>query len=375
MIRLAFLGVILLGGLIAFAGFYLVRGSETTLLDVPQLAQPDPTPTPPVVPIVAEAERLYFLQGVDLDQGSIALVLFNLGSDPLIVRDIDVIKAAQDGAFVNMMGPDGQPTGQFIPATIAAPPEGAPQVLIAQIYRDDGLIGTVSCVISACGSFADTPDINYAGLRATAAPIQRIADRFDSHADYLSTIDAIAADPFFMLLHARPQTDFPQPRNAASMQIQLPTVIAPTSAPLDAIAHEILVSSALRSVLPDGASLRDVTITDLGHGVVGDGDSRTPVLAGGAPIPYPDVRYYSATAWVDGAADLDQGALDTLTNQTLDQYDFETDFAIFARERLQSDCADCFWILVDGGSDDDARVIQSQPETYDLEYFDLRDTP
>jgi hypothetical protein len=368
MIRLAFLGVLLLGGLIALGGFFLVRGSETMLTDAPQQEQTAPIQPDPVV---AEAEKLYFLQGIDLDQGTIALVLFNLGPSPLIVRDINVIKAAQDSAYVTMAGTDGQTLGRFTPANATAPTEDN----IVQIYRDDVLVGTVSCAMSACGNFADTPDINYGDLRTASAPIQRIEDRFDTHADYLSTIDAIAVDPDFMLLHARPQTDFPQPRNAASMQISFPTVIAPASAPLDAVAHELLVSFALASVLPDGASLRDVTITDLGNGVVGDGDSRTPVLAGGAPISYPDVRYYSVTALVDGAADLDQSALNTLTNQTLDQYDFAADFAVFARERLQSNCADCFWILVDGGSSTRARVIQSQPESYDLEYFDLRDTP
>ncbi|AGI67274.1 hypothetical protein OAN307_c16010 [Octadecabacter antarcticus 307] len=373
MIRLAFLGVILLGGLIAFAGFYLVRGSEPTPMETQQLAQPNPTPPPPVV---AEVEKLYFLQDIDLDQGDIALVLFNLGPAPLFVRDIDVIRAALGSAYVNMTDAVGQVAGQFTPATnatltITAPPED----IIAQIYRNDTLVGTVSCAISACGSFVDTTDINYAGLRTAAAQIQRIEDRFDTHADYLSTIEAVAADPDFMLLHAHPQSGFPQSRDAAAMQISFPTVITPTSAPLDTVAHELLVSLALTAVLPDDANLRDVTITDLGNGVVGDGDSRTPVLAGGAPIPYPNVRYYSVTAWVDGAADLDQLALDTLTNQTLDQYDFAADFTIFTRERLQSACADCFWILVDGGSRDDVRVIQSQPESYELEYFDLRDTP
>lgn len=373
MIRLAFFGVILLGGLIAFAGFYLVRGAEPTPTGTQQLAQPDPTPPPPAV---AQAEKLYFLKGIDLDQGDIALVLFNLGPDPLIVRDIDVIRAAQGSVYVNMTDAAGQIAGQFTPATDATPTITAPpEDIIAQIYRDDTLVGTISCAISACGSFVDTPDINYAGLRTAAAPIQRIEDRFDTYADYLSTIGAIAADPDFMLLHARPQSGFPQSRNPATMHISFPTVIAPTSAPLDAVAHELLVSLALTAFLPDDASLRDVTITDLGNGVVGDGDSRTPVLAGGAPIPFPDVRYYSVTAWVDGAADLDQGALDTLANKTLDQYDYATDFAIFTQERLQSDCADCFWILVDGGSRDDVRVIQSQPESYDLDYFDLRDTP
>jgi hypothetical protein len=368
MIRLAFLGVLLLGGLIALGGFFLVRGSETMLTDAPQQEQTAPIQP---APLVAEAEKLYFLQGIDLDQGTIALVLFNLGPSPLIVRDINVIKAAQDSAYVTMAGTDGQTLGRFTPANATAPTEDN----IVQIYRDDVLVGTVSCAMSACGNFADTPDIDYGDLRTASAPIQRIEDRFDTHADYLSTIDAIAVGPDFMLLHARPQTDFPQPRNAASMQISFPTVITPASAPLDAVAHELLVSFALASVLPDGASLSDVTITDLGNGVVGDGDSRTPVLAGGAPISYPDVRYYSVTALVDGAADLDQSALDTLTNQTLDQYDFAADFAVFARERLQSNCADCFWILVDGGSSTRARVIQSQPESYDLEYFDLRDTP
>jgi hypothetical protein len=120
MIRLAFLGVLLLGGLIALGGFFLVRGSETMLTDAPQQEQTAPIQPDPVV---AEAEKLYFLQGIDLDQGTIALVLFNLGPDPLFVRDIDVIKAAQDSAYVTMTGTDGQTLGRFTLANATAPTE------------------------------------------------------------------------------------------------------------------------------------------------------------------------------------------------------------------------------------------------------------
>ena len=368
MIRLAFIGVLFFGGLIAFGGFHLVRGSDEILTIAPKQ---EALNAPHTSSIVVEVENLYFLQDIDLDQGDIALVLFNIGPDPLFVRDIDVIKAAQDNAYVSVNTPDGQILGKFTPAAI----ETSPKDIFAQIYRNDALLGTLSCDTSTCGDFSDTPYINYGGLRSAANPIQKIEDNFDIYANYLSTIKAVAADPEFMHLHARPLNNFPEPGTAASMQLRFPTVITPASNPLDEIAHELLVSFALSAVLPNGASLRDVTITNLGNGIVGDSDSRNPVLADGAQISYPDVLYYSVTAWIDGTASFEQKILDLLTDQTLDQYDFTTDFALFARDRLQSSCADCFWILIDGGSRDDTHVIQSRAELYNLEYFDLRDTP
>ena len=368
MIRLAFIGVIFFGGLIAFGGFHLVRGFEKSSSDPLKPATPS-TPHPPS--IVAEVKNLYFLQDIDLDQGNIALVLFNLGPDPLFVRDINIIKAAQNKAYVSINAPNGQILGSFTPTTKAARTED----IFAQVYRNDALVGTFSCVFLECSEFSNTPYINYGGLRTGATPIQIIEDHFDTYTDYLSTIYAITADPEFMLLHARPMTDFPELRTPASMQISFPTVIVPTSDPLDEVAHELLVSISLSAVLPDGASLRNITISQLGNGIVVDGDNHTPVLAGGAPISYPNALYYSVTAWIDGTASIDQKILDSLTNQTTDQYDFKTDFALFARDRLQSTCVDCFLILMNGGSRDDTYVIQSQAELYNLNYFDLRDTP
>jgi len=368
MIRLAFIGVLFFGGLIAFGGFHLVRGSDETLIVVPQ-QEPHSTPHPSSA--AAEVKNLYFLQNIDLNQSDIALVLFNLGPDPLFVRDIDVIKAAQNSAYVSINAPDGQLLGKFSSPAVTTSTED----IVAQIYRNDELLGTISCDSSACGDYSDSIYVQYGGLLTAATPIQRIEDHFDIYSNYLSTIYAVAADPEFMLLHARPPTDFPELRTAASMQVGFPRVIAPTSDPLDEIAHELLVSFALSAVLPDGASLRDVTITNLGNGIVGDSDSRTPVLARGSQISYPDVLYYSVTAWIDGAASFDQSILDLLTNQTLDQYDFTTDFAVFARDQLQSSCVDCFWILMEGGSRNNTHMIQSQAELYNLEYFDLRDTP
>ncbi|MGJ8610192.1 MAG: hypothetical protein ACSHWY_03800 [Octadecabacter sp.] len=368
MIKISFLLVAMLGGLIAFGAFHLVRGSEADLVEIAEPTVENPTPELSPTPIV---EKLFFLRGIDLEQGEIALVLFNVGDDTLIVRDQAALKAAQNTAYVNTTTTNGAAAGSLLLAIMGVPPEET----VAQVYRDDKVIATVSCPTTACGSFADSPDIDYAGLLDAAQPIIRVSDHFDSYATYTSTIAAIETDPNFMLLHARPSERFPTPRAIASMEINFPTVIAPASSVFDKTAHEILISTALSSALPTGASITSINITDLGTGVVADNDSMTPILAGGAPIPYPDMRYFAVSAKVTGASILSSDALDSLSNQTRSQYDDTADFAQFIRDRLQNDCDDCFSVSVDGGLRDMARMASSNPESYYLDYFDLRDTP
>ncbi len=368
MIRLAFLLVVLLGGLIAFGAFYLVRGSEADLVEIAQPTFDNPTPDLPPTPIV---EKLFFLRGIDLEDGEITLVLFNVDEDTLIVRDEVALKAAQETAYVNTTTTSGAEAGSILLSIMGVPPEET----VAQIYRDDKIIATVSCPTTACGSFAESPDINYAGLLDVAKPIQRVSDEFDNHANYTATIAAIDADPDFMLLHARPSERFPAPPSTASMEINFPTAVAPASSDFDKSAHEILVTIALSSALPEGASVTEITINDLGTGVVADNDSLSPVLANGAPIPYPNMRFYSVSAKVTGASMLSADALDNLSRQTLSQHDYASDFSQFARERLQSDCDDCFAVLPSSEFRDTARVVSSNPEAYYLDYFDLRDTP
>lgn len=368
MIRLACLLVGLLGGLIAFGAFFLVRGSEADLVEIAEPTVENPTPELSPTPIV---EKLYFLRGIDLEQGEIALVLFNVGQETLIVRDSAALKAAHDTAYVNTTTTDGAEAGSLFLSIMGVPPEET----VAQVYRDDKVIATVSCPTTACGSFADSTDIDYAGLLDAAQPIQRVSDQFESYATYTSTIAAIESDPNFMLLHARPSGRFPIPPLTPTMDIDFPTVITSASSPLDQTAQQIVVSTALSSVLPEGATVTEIDITDLGSGVVADSDSRTPILAGGVPIPYPNTRYFAVSARITGASMLDSDALDELSSQTLSRYDYAADFAQFTRERLQNDCGDCFSVIIDGDFRDTARVVSSSPEAYYLDYFDLRDTP
>ncbi len=103
MIRLAFLGVILLAGLLAFGAFFLARGDGG---GPPQATASEPTSAVPVedpVEPAADATLLYFLKDIDLTQGPVTVVLHDAltGQGDMFVRDPDVITAAQDVAYVN----------------------------------------------------------------------------------------------------------------------------------------------------------------------------------------------------------------------------------------------------------------------------------
>ena len=379
MIRLAFLGVFLIGGLIAFGAFYLVRGSESDIPEAPveQVDAQTETPTTPVpeaTPDVEEppkVEAYYFLRELDLGDGEISLTFFSAAGETLLVRDADAIYAARDTAFSDAAAIELVPAGTLPEITFGI----SPRAVVGMIFSDGALLYLLKCIERFCSVPEKGPVVEYAGLLDGAVPIQRVEDNFDSYDDYLATIEAINTDPNYMLLNMRPYFEFPQPKGTSTMEIALPTVIVSNTGGFDSTAHEILVATALSSVLPEGATTRNVTITNLGAGLVGDRDNNAPVLAGGAPMRYPDVSYFSVSALIDGAAALDQSALDTLAQQTTDQYNFETEFGNFVRDRMQSNCVDCFLILVEGGVHDDARIPQTAPETYELVYYDLRDTP
>lgn len=372
MIRTAFVGLIALAGLLAFGAFYLGRGSgEDVVSDVAEIAAEVETPVVTAPPV---ATPLYYLSEIDLTSGEIALVFFDEGNGEAIgvLRDTNVLAAAKTEAALPAVSPEDIGGSGFRLLSTAA----ALVDTYAQIYRDDLLIASIECSGDACTGFDGGPGMNDAGLRAAALPLARVDDTFDTYDDYLATIDAISRDPFYMFLHGRRLSDpFPVDRIIPTLRLALPTVTTPASSPLDISVHEAALEAVLAAALPEGASLTAIEITSLGTGVVGDTDSGTPTLAGGAPIPYPDVLHYSVTVDIAGISDLSADTLDALSSQTARRYDYAADFADFTRDRLQSSCTDCFEVLVEGANGNTARIIDSRAELYRLTYFDLREAP
>ncbi|MCF2870121.1 hypothetical protein L0664_03495 [Octadecabacter sp. G9-8] len=362
MIRLAFLGVALLAGLLAFGAFFLARGSEGGAVDVKQAAPAPQTPEAAPEPTI---EKLYFLRDIDLGAGDIALVLYQSGANgkALIIRDAAALAAAKDTAHVTAAGFAIAPNRAPTPETYAE--------TYAEIYRDDVLVASVQCS-SPCGPTSNTDD---AGLTALGMPLVRIDDQFDSYGDYLTTIDAVATDPNYMLLNARPDGTFPQPQRPATLTVRLPTVISATDDAFNLETHTAKVRDALTPLLPDGARLDRVQIENQGFAVLGDKDNNSPVVLNDAEIPFLEARFFSVLAHVTGTTTLPASAYDTLSNATLDQHNTETDFAAFVTGALDTTCVDCYFLKIEGDFTDTAYAQDWRAESYSLSYYDLREAP
>ena len=368
MIRLAFLLVTLLGGLIAFGAFYLVRGDGST---------PMPTETPqaetPAIELEPEAEveleRIFFLQGIDLNSGVIALVLTDAltGQGDVVVTDQTAISAAQTSAYVTVSTEEGGTVELMISG---APPQPA----FANIYRNDALIATLTCTTTLCGGFAPQ-NVNLGDLIDVAQPLAKAQSYFQAYDEYLVSFEAINATTDYMFLDQRPDGPFPLEKQIARMELALPTLVTRADATFDPNVASALARTIVEPVLPEGAQISGVVFTTAGEGLVADGDSGTPVLAGGAPIPFPYVKFTSVTVHIEGTATLSETALDGLTDQPLQRTDYQDEFATFVTDRLQSNCADCFTVKMNGDFYDEATIITSEPESYHLDYYDLREAP
>ncbi|MBU2992838.1 hypothetical protein Q4555_03465 [Octadecabacter sp. 1_MG-2023] len=371
MIKLAFTAVILLAGILTFSAFYLAKGSEGQPTEITTGTPDGPSPAAQA-PDTPEVEKLFFLRGIDFEIGEITLVLFQAGPDHerLIIRDQDALLAAQDKAFVNTTTPDGEEAGSLLLNMMGAPSEET----IAQIFRDDVLIAAVSCPSSSCGHFADSSDINYAGLTDISVPHQTINDEFSTYETYIATIEGIANDPNYMLLDQRPLVDFPLAQRPAHLIVELPNVIT-DDASFDPTLHEALVQTAIVPLLPDGADLDWVQITDQGPAVLADKDNNHPVMAGGVPIVFTDAQFYSVRARINGVTTLPTDVYNALTQASLRQVDIDAAFPDFVTSRLQTDCVDCYLLKVEGGYSDEAHAFDWRSEAYYLNYYDLREAP
>lgn len=371
MIRLAFLGVLAVAGFLAFGAFYVAKGSEGQPTEITTGTQDGPSPAAQA-PDTPEVEKLFFLRGIDFDAGEITLVLFQAASDQdrLIIRDQAALRSAQGSAYINTTTTTGEEAGALLLAMMGA----AAEETVAQIFRDDVLIASVTCAISSCGRFASSPDIDYAGLLDFGVPYQTLNDDFDSYDAYLATIEAITTDPNYMLLDQRPQVDFPLPRRLGHLIVELPNVVTDDLS-FDPALHEALVQAAITPLLPDEATLDWVQITNQGPAILADKDNNQPVLAGGVPIAFPNVRFFTVQARIDGVTTLPTDVYGALTQATLRQIDIDARFPDFVTSTLQTDCIDCYFLSVEGSLSDETRAFDWRNEAYYLNYYDLREAP
>lgn len=371
MIRIAFLAVLAFAGLLAFGAFYLAKGSEGQPTEITTGTPDGPSPAAQA-PATPEVEKLYFLRGIDFDLGDITLVLFqpNAEQDRLIIRDQTALRGAQNTAYVNTTTPTGEEAASLLLSMMGAPSEET----IAQIFRDDVLIATVTCANASCEHFSSSTDIDFAGLKNFGTPYQTINDEFDDYGEYLSTIEGITTDRNYMLLDQRPLVDFPLPQRPAHLIVELPTVIT-RDASFNPALHEALVQTAIVPLLPDGATLDWVQITEQGPAVLADKDNNQPVMFSGNSIVFPDIQFYSVRARINGVTTLPTDVYDALTQATSRQIDFSSEFADFVTTALSTDCVDCYFLSVEGGISATSRAFDWRSESYYLNYYDLREAP
>ncbi len=372
MIRIASFLVFFIGAAFAFGAFYLARGSES---DVPQIAQTPVAATAPApeVPETPEAEKLYYLREIDFDQGDITVIYNGVGPDgsSVIVRDQAALRAAKDQVYVNTETTAGQLAGSIALSLAGANPEET----VLQVFRRDSLIASVSCTNTACGSFADTPDVEHAGLLDNATPYQLVNDTFDDHGLYLETILAISENPNFMLLNQRPRNDFPANAITPKLTISLPTAVIQSAESFDRATFEANIRDAVNAQLPEGASIRVVDMQRLHPAYLADKDNGQFVTAGGQPIAFPDARFLPISVEISGIDTLSDAAYDAITAATLMEFDVDAQFEDFVTSRLQTTCVDCYFLKVDGPFYRSTRPTAQTSERYDLNYYDLREAP
>jgi len=397
MIRAAFLGVALVAGLIAYMAFALVRGqggerpaeAAITALQPADNAANPATGLAPDMPPATPAEPaagLYFLRNLDLGTGSLALILYGAGSDAtaqgsragektdLVVTDPSALRAAQTAAHFAVL-PDH-------PALALSQTAAHDAQVVAALYRDDTLVTQVVCTASSTGSTTGSScaeafeRFTDAGLLAAADPLVRIDDQFDSYDAYLDTLAAIANDANFAVLDLRPEGGGTHPvaQSVPTASMALPTIVRTSDLPLNRDTHGALLLAILRDTIPEGITVDAITIQELGSPIVVDADNGRPATAGGVPISFPALQYYTPYVALSGAADVPDDTLDALTGQTLLRADFDDAAARFIAS-LGLPCADCFRIAPVGDTFDAATVIHRQPELYPLAYYDLREAP
>ncbi len=381
MIKTAYLAVLVLAGLLAFGLFSLVSNTGGRAPQEPAPASQTASQSAPQDETQEdgntgegaqqESERVFFLRDIDLDAGDITLLLFNAGEErtTVVVRDPEALRAAQDTAYINTHTTGGQALGSLALGLMGAPPVDT----IAEIYRDDVLIGSVSCTNTACGQHAETPDIDYAGLLEAAQPAAVIEDTFDSYLSYLATIEEVTEYPDFMFLNLR--GNIPVDRKRSEVIIALPSVILPDTEPLDEDAHKSRIEIAMAGRLPEGATLTEITFEPLGAAVIGDIDNNEAVLVEGAPVPFPDMRFFAVHARIQGTASLPPAFYDAITPATTLRSEVDDAFAVFVTDRMQTTCVDCFFLKVEGPYADVAQPESATVEAYYLSYYDLREAP
>ncbi|AKS45573.1 hypothetical protein SAMN05444287_0669 [Octadecabacter temperatus] len=376
MIRLAFLLVTLVGGLIAFGAFYLVRGSgtQTTGTTAAVAEQPIEAPTPAPEPEPDTSARLYFLADQYLDTGEIALVLDRAGPNgtSVVITDPAAIKNAQDLAFVNTETTGGEVAGAIVLGAMGVPLEQR----IAALFRDDELVLEVTCGSTTCGDFASAEDADFAGLLDAAEPLVPIEEYYDTYATYLEALAFIANEPDYALLGLKANRDqaHPVPQAIPEAIVTLPTIHQSTSQPLDTETHAALLSALVQGALPEGVTISSINIEDHGAAILVDADNGLPATRAGAEIPFPDVLFYTPHINLTGASSLPDDLLETLTSETLSRVEWDDASKAFIQD-LGLTCTDCYNFQIKGDVYDEATVIHSVPERYDLTFYDLRDAP
>lgn len=353
MIRLAFLAVLFVAGLLAFGGFSLMRNTgPTPVTDAPV---PVPAPLADDTAPVAEEARIYPLRDLDLTSGALAFVLHGVEGGSVVVTDAAALQAA---------APD---------LSFAASALGASDThFIAELYRDDVRVGAWPCPVDGCAPLTDPDTADLADITDIAQPLALIEEVLGDYTAYLDALTFVQSDPNFALLDLADAHPLDQQTPTATLA--LPTISRAADAPLDAETHAALLTALLTDALPDGVTVQDITVTPQGNPIVVDNDNGRPATRGGAEIPFEGVQLYDVTADLSGTGFLPSETLDALTEQTRLTVDWEEGAAAFIAA-LGLACTDCYAVRSKTDTVTQVEIVDSTPETYVLRYYDLREAP
>lgn len=371
MIRIVSLLVFFVGAACAFGAFYLARGSNTA---PPPPVAVAPAPVPAPIPVeTTQAEKLYYLQEIDFEQGDITVVFTGLGTagTDLIVRDQGALLAAKNQVYVAYQTAVGQSEEGVVLSSVGVDPSET----ILQIFRDDALIAALNCATATCDEMIADEDANHADLLDRTTPYQGIDDVFDDHATYLDTILAISENPSFMFLNKRLHDNFPADAIEPKLTISLPTAVIQSVDNFDSTVFEALIRGAVNQQLPDGARITNVAMDGLHPAYLADKDNNQFVTAGGQPIAFPNARFLPVSVDIVGIDTLSDAAYDAITDATLLEFDVDSLFEDFVTSRLQTSCVDCYFLKVDGPFYRSTRPTAQTTERYTLAYYDLREAP
>ena len=347
------------------AGLGLAITVAVGLIVYPFGPDPAPVPEPEVAEAPAAAEKITLLEGIDLEAGPVVLVLHPLatGGEMMAVTDAVALKAAQDLPAFYTDDKDAE-LKLNMAAILALSPPGMPtRSTFATLAQNGKVVRQLTCFALHCqgkngGGLPHERDLG--GLLDAARPVVEAHDFFDTASAAHLKLAEINGDPDLFLLNEPdlPPADAAEPPGKAMLYLPLRIRTATSEADFiawdqDAEAANLLnlVSGALTKA---GAAIElgtlrfdqvwgPMPVIDAQTGRTVGNPGETPLLDGFA-YAGPSLPLIGTEAELDRLRDLDIFA--DLVFPEDASGDFDAAFAALIKEKLGSDCTECFSLRV-----------------------------